>query len=332
MNGLFKICSIGCGQMAENGHGPAFRKYKNDRSDVSLAACCDIDEGRARAFMEKFGFEKYYTDYRQMIEEIRPDAVSLISPVHLTAKIAAEVIKMGCNIILEKPPGQNREEIEELMSIAEETGVRVRVAFNRRYTPLISKLVEQLKECGERPTAITYQMYRYNRHERDFSTTAIHAIDVVKYIAGSDYKSVSFRYDEHPELGEGVKNIFLDAKMENGALVSIALVPTGGAVIERLTVNTLGHSYFVDIPVWDNMDVPGRLVSVSKIREIDTVTGDRLSDSTEMFELTGFYDENRRFFDDVRLGAGEMSDLESAIQSVEIEDCVRHSLPFYNKG
>ena len=317
--------------MAENGHGPAFKKYKEDHEGISLAACCDIDEGRARAFMEKFGFEKYYTDYKQMIEEIKPDAVSLISPVHLTAKIATDVMEMGCNIILEKPPGQNREEIEELMRVAKRTGVLVRVAFNRRYTPLIWALAEKLRESGERPTAITYQMYRYSRHEKDFSTTAIHAIDAVKYIAGADYENVRFRYDEHHELGEGVKNIFLDAKMGNGALVSIALVPTGGAVIERLTVNTLGHSYFVDIPVWNNMDVPGKLVSVSKINEIEAVTGDLLSDSTEMFELTGFYDENRRFFDDVLKNSSKRCDLESAIQSVEIEDCIRHSLPFYNK-
>ena len=60
---MFKICSIGCGNMAVSGHGPSYAKYKKDYPDTLLAACCDLDEERAKAFCEKFGFEKYYTDY-----------------------------------------------------------------------------------------------------------------------------------------------------------------------------------------------------------------------------------------------------------------------------
>ena len=143
---MFKICSIGCGPMAISGHGPAFAKYKKDYDDVCLAACCDINEDAAKAFKEQFGFETYYTDYVKMLDEVKPDVVSLLCPVRLTCPLSIDIMKRGYNIIMEKPPGKNKEEILLMKKAAEEAGVNVRTAFNRRYTPLVLKLKELLEK------------------------------------------------------------------------------------------------------------------------------------------------------------------------------------------
>lgn len=328
---MFKICVIGCGNMSESGHGPAFKKYKNDYNNVCLCACCDINEERAKNYMETFGFNSYYTDYKKMLEEMKPDVVSLISPVHLTCSMSIEIMKMGFNVIMEKPPGKNREEIELMIKQAEKSKVNVRTSFNRRYTPLILELKDRIAKTGEKIINITYHMYRYNRVDNDFSTTAIHAVDVVKNIAGADYKEVSISYNDRPELGENVKNIFLNAEFENGAYAQISFAPVAGAVIERLSVNTLNNTFFVDLPVWNNIDVPGKLVHIENNQKVETITGDMLSDSTQMYELTGFYDENRLFFEHLRNNDEIICDLESAIQSVEIEDCIRNSQTSYKK-
>ena len=328
---MFKICSLGCGNMAKSGHGPAFAKYKKDYSDVCLASCCDLDAEKSKTFRDTFGFERYDTDFREMIRREKPDVVSLLSPVDLTCPLSLELMKLGCHIIMEKPPGKNREEILQMMAQAKASGVHVRTAFNRRYTPLVMELKRQIAETGERIIGITCQMYRWHRFEKDFSTTAIHAVDVIKDIAGADYKEVYFHYDNRPELGENVKNIFMNASFENGAYAQLTFVPTGGAVIERISVNTLNHTFFADLPVWNNIDMPGKLVHICNDKEISTVTGDQLSDSTDMYELCGFYDENRLFFEYIRSGGEIRCDLESAIQSVEIEDCIRHSQTSYRK-
>ena len=330
---MFKICVIGCGNMSQSGHGPSFAKYKKDYKDVCLAACCDLDPIKAQEYMAKFGFEKYYTDYKEMLTNEKPDVVSLISPVDYTCPLSVEIMKMGFNIIMEKPPGKNREEIELMDKVAKETGVNVRTAFNRRYTPLILELIKQVRETGEKLINITYQLYRYHRFDEDFSTTAIHAVDVVKHIAASDYEKVNFSYDYHPEFGETVKNIFIDGKFDNGANFQISLVPTGGAVTERVTVNTVNHTFFVDLPMWENIDVPGKLLHVIEGNKCTTVDGSSLVDSTEMFEVSGFYDENRLYFEHLRSGSQEIiNDLQSAVQSVEIEDCIRNCIPKYEKN
>ena len=328
---MFKICVIGCGNMSKGGHGPSFKKYYDDYKDVCLAACCDLNEEAAKSYKETFGFENYYTDYNEMLEKEKPDVVSLIVPVHLTKSMAVEIMKKGFNIILEKPPGKDIGEIEELIAQAEKSNVNVRVAFNRRYAPLLIKLKEMIKETGEEIFNITYQMYRFGRYDKDFATTAIHAIDTVKYIAESDYKRVDMSYQELPEKGENVKNIYLDCKFENNAHANIDLVPLGGALFERVSVNTFNHTFFLNIPIAKSTDEPGELLHFTGRELVEHLDGADFVDSREYFEGSGFYNENRLFFEHIRNNDEIICDLQSAIQSVEIEDCVRKSIKVYEK-
>ena len=54
----FKICTVGCGGMANGGHGPSFRKYAQEREGVVLAGCCDVDLQKAEDYRGKFGFQQ----------------------------------------------------------------------------------------------------------------------------------------------------------------------------------------------------------------------------------------------------------------------------------
>ena len=324
---MFKICVIGCGAMAKSGHGPAFRKYAQDYPDTQLAACCDLNAEAAEEFKNAFGFETAYTDYVRMLDEIRPDAVSLLCPVAKTAVLAIDIIRRGYHVILEKPPGRNRQETQAMAQAAKEAGVFVRTAFNRRYTPLIGQLKDML--AGEKLRSITYQMYRKNRHDPDFATTSIHAIDAVSYIAGSPYRELSLSFAEIPENGPGVVNIHLQGKLQNDALVSLCLVPVGGTTVERISVNTDKATYFAELPFWSNPDSPGKITRLDGNSITNEVFGDSLVDTDEMFENSGFYEENRSFFELIRSGVQPFSDLESGMQAVELADLIRNRIKSY---
>lgn len=326
---MFKICSIGCGHMARGGHGPAFKKYANNHQNTVLAACCDISGERAQCFKEQFGFQKSYADYRLMLEEVKPDAVCLISPVDKTAEMAIQILKMGYPLILEKPPGKDTAETKELIKIAQSAGVTVRVAFNRRYTPLLMALKEFTK--SETIRNITYQMYRKDRRDDDFSTTTIHAIDAVKFIAESDYKTVDFTYQKIDGENENVANIYLNCTFDSGAVAQLSLVAMGGAVAERISVNTNAATYFVELPFWSNPDSPGKLTRLVGNDVTHTIVGSDLIDGTEMFLESGFYEENRNFFELVRAG-DSTEDVSSGLQSVELADYIRKRKTQYTKN
>lgn len=318
---MLKICTIGCGPMAFNGHGPSYAKYNNERGGIVLSACCDLNTQRAESFRDTFGFEKSYSDYNLMLSECRPDAVCILVPPAFACAIAEDVLLKGYNILLEKPPGLNTDETDRLIGASESSGTSVRIAFNRRFTPLTAALKDMLIADGQTPANITYQMYRYGRLDDDFSTTAIHAVDLAKFIVDAEYSDIDFCYREQPELGKNVANIFMSCSFANGCFGQLAFIPTGGTVSERITVNTAGNTYYLYLPFWKNYDAPGLLQHFKSDRLVESVTGSDLSGS-EMFEESGFYAENASFFDLLKNGI-KINDLPSCRSSVAIENAIR---------
>jgi len=330
----FKICVVGCGYIANSMHGPAYRKYAQSNEGVVLAACCDADNDKAVAFKKKFGFLRHYTDMETMLNLEKPDAVCLLVPPHVTAKLAVRVLDLGYPLLVEKPPGLTKEETLHMIETARKNDVPNQVSFNRRHIPLIKKLKELLDERVGTNTHyhIQCQFFRVGRLDPDFSTTAIHGIDLVRFIAGSNYRNVRFRYQELPHLGPGVANIFLDCVFHSGATAQLSFCPTAGIVVERIIVNAVDYSFFVNLPIWGAIDSPGEIRLMHKGKEELRISGETLVDSNEIFITNGFYDVNRSFFDDVRNGRKPKDDIESGLQSVEIAECIRYREAEYNSA
>ena len=133
---MFKICLIGCGYMTKDGHGPSCAAYAQKHEDTELAACCDIRLDAAKEACSRFGFQRAYTDYREMVEREKPDVVLAITPVALTAQISIDLLNRKIPVLLEKPPGMDREQTLAIHEAALRNNTPARVAFNRRYMPL----------------------------------------------------------------------------------------------------------------------------------------------------------------------------------------------------
>jgi predicted dehydrogenase len=326
----FKICVVCCGGIAFQMHGYAYKKYAALHNDVVLAGCCDVDEKKSLLFKEKFGFVKAYGDYREMLKAEKPDAVCLNAPVSLTASMAIDILNRGYPLMLEKPPGRTKEETLSIMKAAKEKGVLHQVAFNRRFIPVLDVMVRELRErCGTGGILnINCEFFRVNRKDPDFSTTAIHGIDTVRYAAGCDYREIDFMYQEIPGYPEGVGNFFLQGKFVSGAAAQLSFCPFAGVNLERITVVARGGGegnsvYKAMLPYGGSLDSPGRLLVYRGDALAEEVKGETLAGSTEIFETNGFYQEDSSFFDALRRGEQPAADLASAVQSVEIAEYIR---------
>jgi predicted dehydrogenase len=321
----FKIATIGCGGMATAAHGPSYAKYAATHPDTELAACCDLDADRAARFRDRFGFQRSYTDLGVMLDTERPDAVCLVAPVEATCTLTCDILARGYPLLMEKPPGRTLEEIDRMIAAADASGMVTQVAFNRRYTPLLRELKRLLTEQFQPSDLqhIRYDFTRVGRRDEDFSTTAIHGIDAARFLAGSDYATIQFHYREYPQFGPGVANIFMDCVFASGATAHLGFCPMTGAVVERATIHAWDHTFYLDLPLSNSLDLPGRLQHIEKDKRQQDVTGEEISDGSEMFELNGFYAENAAFFDAIRSGVTPEGDLRSARQSVEVAQCVR---------
>ena len=321
----FKICTIGCGSISSMVHGPSYKKYALTYPDVELTACCDLDEEKAALYKETFKFSRYYTDFIVMLDKEKPDAVCLIVPEKLTASMSIKIMERGYPVIMEKPPGLDRNETMGIIRAAEKYNIPNQIAFNRRYTPLVKKLKGILGESfkPEELHNIRYDLFRVKRMDEDFAATAIHGIDTVKFLAGSNYRNIRFEYQEFYELGPNVANIFLYCEFESGTRAQLNFCPVTGVTFERATINAFNNTFLLELPIWCGLDSPGRLLHILNNEIIETFTGNDVSDGTEMFENNGFYAENVSFFDDIREGRKPEGDVISALQSVEVADFIR---------
>ena len=324
-----KLCQIGCGEHARVAHGPSQRRCATERKDLVLAACCDLDPVRAESFRRDFGFARAFTDPVAMLDAERPDAVVVVVPVHATVAVGSLVLERGIPLLLEKPPGETVAEVDRLIAAAGKGGrVPHQVAFNRRFAPLVRELRRRIEEAGLLQH-LHYEMTRVERRDPDFSTTAIHGLDAVRYLAGGDYAEARFRYRELPELGKGVADIFVDAVMTTGTTAHLAFCPVAGVLVERATAHAHGHTLFLHVPMWNGVDSPGRLWHFAGGKLVAELGGDRVGDGTALFELGGFYRETVAFLDAVAAGREPSPSLRESRQSVEIAERIRHRAAEY---
>ena len=317
----FKICMVGCGDFANHAHGPAVKLYAERNNGVSFAGCCDVDEKRAKAFKERFGVGNWYTDYEVMLNTEKPDAVCLLTPPEVTSNVACKILGMGYPLLVEKPPGMCADETHRIVQAS--AGIPNMVAFNRRYMPIVKKAMELIDSWGGADCImdIHYRMIRVNRPDPDFSTTAIHGVDLVRHIARADYSHISLRYHNLPQYGETVANYHLNGLMSNGIVVNMDFLPMSGILTERLEINTANGLLMLYLPLGP-YDMPGRLVHLADNKEVLVVCGEELSGTTDIAVLGGFYNENAKFFDAVRRGQMPDGDIATGLQAVEIAHCI----------
>jgi predicted dehydrogenase len=325
-----KLCMVGCGEHAWSSHGPAQARYAAAHAGVELAGCADLDVARAARYATKFGFANSFADVSMMLETAKPDAVVLVVPETATAPLATSILERGLPMLIEKPPGQTAAEVDGLIAAADRGGkagrpVPHQVAFNRRFAPLVREMRRRVDAWTGSPAIqhLHYEMTRLDRRDPDFSITAIHGIDAVRYLAGSDYAEVRFRYQEHPELGAGVANIFMDAVMASGTTAHLAFCPNAGVVVERAKAQGAGHSLFLQIPMWNAFDSPGRLQHIERSVLIADLRGDAVSDGPAAWELGGFYAEYEAFLGDLLAGRTPSPSLREARQSVVVAEHIR---------
>ena len=101
-------------------------KGDSDSNDAGkfgeIVALCDVDEKTLDKMAAKFPNAKKYVDYRKMLEEMgdKIDAVTVSTPDHMHAPIAAAAMRMGKHAFVQKPLTWSIEEARILRALAVE--------------------------------------------------------------------------------------------------------------------------------------------------------------------------------------------------------------------
>jgi predicted dehydrogenase len=111
------IAGIGVGGMG--------RSNLRNITGQNIVALCDVDWGYAEKAFNDYPNAKKYKDYRRMLDEMSNDidAVVIATPDHTHAITAADSMRLGKHVYLQKPLTHSVWESRYLTQLAKETGV-----------------------------------------------------------------------------------------------------------------------------------------------------------------------------------------------------------------
>ena len=121
-----------------------------DVKEAKLSAVCDINPKTAEDFGKKYGVP-YYTDYREMLEKEKLDAVVVATPDQSHCECTVAALEKGCHVLCEKPMALSLDECRAMIKAAEKSGKKLAVGQVCRKAPgfmLAKKLVSD-GEIGE---------------------------------------------------------------------------------------------------------------------------------------------------------------------------------------
>lgn len=109
-------------------------------------AVASRSEENARDFAEKYGIERSYGSYDELLadEEVELVYIATVNSNH--AELARKCIDAGKPVFVEKPISYNAKTTEELLQYAEEKGIFCGEAMWLRYNPLMKLVVDSLSK------------------------------------------------------------------------------------------------------------------------------------------------------------------------------------------
>lgn len=215
---------IGAGRMAY-WHLKGYQKIK----EVEVVGI----SGKTKANMErlrlKFNIPHGYTDYREMLNAQKLDAVNITTPTYTHCPIVIDSLQTGCHVLCEKPIAMNLDEADQMIEAERSTGKLLMIGFSHRfYKEFIhmKEIIDQGKlgkiKVGWFRRGINMPPQNwYSEREKSCGVTCevgVHAIDWLRWIINSKVVQVSAEVTEH-STSQGIDdNVWMMLKFENEAI------------------------------------------------------------------------------------------------------------------
>ncbi|MFD1848612.1 Gfo/Idh/MocA family protein [Oceanobacillus bengalensis] len=132
-----RVGIIGAGGIAKDVHVPNYLKHPDK---VKVVAVADISIDNAKSLATQYDIQHVFTDYKEMLETVELDAVSICTPNKFHAEATIAALQAGCHVLCEKPPAMTVEEAEEMEKEAEKAGKMLTYGLCYRYSAEVRTL------------------------------------------------------------------------------------------------------------------------------------------------------------------------------------------------
>ncbi|MHA1299120.1 MAG: Gfo/Idh/MocA family protein [Candidatus Helarchaeota archaeon] len=114
--------------------------------NVELVSVASRTEEHASEFAKKFKMEKWYTDYKEMLEKEELDAVVICTPNNLHAEMAIAAAESGIHIFCEKPLTTSLEAADLIINAINKAKIKFMYAAHQRFFSgfnLLKEIIEK---------------------------------------------------------------------------------------------------------------------------------------------------------------------------------------------
>ena len=188
----FRLGLVGAGRMG--------RTHLRALSDSDVVRVVGVVEPSESARAAMVGMDvAVHSDVAAMLRAGDVDGVLIAAPSSLHLRLVTDVASAGLPILCEKPCGVSANEAREAAAIAERHGVKLQVAYWRRFAPSLQRLRQRIVDgdlgalyflaCyqwdGEPPPAA----FRANSGGI-FVDMGVHEFDQIRWLSGQEFSTI----------------------------------------------------------------------------------------------------------------------------------------------
>ena len=223
--------------------------YDTIKDKANLVAVCDVDKEKAKMMAGCYS-AKAYTDFTEMLEKEKLDAVDLCVPHHLHSEFVIAAAKAGKHVLVEKPIATTIKETEKMIEAARKANVKFMVAEDQVHLP-VHKLAKELldkRAIGKifmaRVLSAVYDMPEDDKgwkldpkNKGVLLDMAVHYFMILQWLVGPIEKVTAMAESVVVERGESDfdDNAIAIVKFKNGAIGEVSVT----TVVAREPCNRL---------------------------------------------------------------------------------------------
>jgi len=206
--------------------------------DACLAALCDANPEALNTAADRYGVEKRYADFSDVMADPDIDAVIIVTPTFLHCRIACAAAESGKHVFLEKPMAITVEECEAINQAVAKADVRLQLGFMRRFDKGFQRVKEVIasgelgavmtvKSIGRGPGLPPPWIYDLKKSNGILAEVNSHDFDTVRWLAGDEAARVfaqagNFKCaDARDGFPDFYDNAIVSLKFARGALGTV---------------------------------------------------------------------------------------------------------------
>lgn len=188
---------------------------------VERYAVASREYEKAKAFADKYGFEKAYGSYEDMVSDPEIDLVYVATPHSHHCMCTKLALNAGRNVLCEKSFAVNEKQAREMIELAESRNLLLTEAIWTRYMPsrkMISELIESGR-IGEVRTVSANLGYKIDMNDRMKNPAlaggalldlSVYTLNFASMVLGDDVRRISASEVKTETGVDGQDNIMIE--------------------------------------------------------------------------------------------------------------------------